>query len=655
MTLPARAGNAALLGTLSRSAHLAHSLRAGLSLFVLSALTSCGSSTVFQCSTSGQCLTNNQLGDCRVSPLGGASYCTFPDALCASHERWDNSAGEGLAGSCVVMDDAGVIDSTMTVMDMVANEVELASMGCTKDTDCKGDRLCIGGMCISPMTAEMTPHADGALPDYAIAATTPDAGVDASIPDLWTPDANAPRDFALPLIDIGPPEDPLIPDQAQPDFSTVDLVTPADFSTPPDLVIPPDLVPIATCTDGIKNGAETDVDCGGGTCPACGLGKICGKASDCKVGTCAGGVCTALTMTFAQPQTYSIPNVPAFVGIGDINSDSKNDIVTINANIGTGTQDVSILLGAGTTFAASSSIDRFGGSGVTGALFDLDGDNHPDLTEAVWGSYGGGFQTAFGDGAGSFKQVTTSQPTYMHVGGSDLLAGDLDNDARLDLVVVSGAAEPYLVGSGGVLNAATVVPCNSSSSSCRGVLGDFDGDGKLDLVIRDGTGGGVALHVRRGNGDGTFKTPSGLTVPHTAGVNANMVVGDFNNDGKLDLISETDASGLDLFVGDGKGSLSFSATVGTFQRTFEPIAVADFDQDGNQDIVVGEYDSNTVSVLRGKGDGSFPSHLDISAGGYPRALTVGDLDADGRVDIVVGSVVNGGPASVVQVILNRSN
>ena len=48
---------------------------------------------------------------------------------------------------------------------------------------------------------------------------------------------------------------------------------------------------LPSCTDGIKNGAESDVDCGGGTCPACGLGQTCNGGSDCQSQTCALGVC----------------------------------------------------------------------------------------------------------------------------------------------------------------------------------------------------------------------------------------------------------------------------------------------------------------------------------------------------------------------------
>jgi hypothetical protein len=45
------------------------------------------------------------------------------------------------------------------------------------------------------------------------------------------------------------------------------------------------------CSDGIKNGSETDVDCGGGTCPRCAVGKTCASRNDCASGRCAAGTC----------------------------------------------------------------------------------------------------------------------------------------------------------------------------------------------------------------------------------------------------------------------------------------------------------------------------------------------------------------------------
>ena len=46
-----------------------------------------------------------------------------------------------------------------------------------------------------------------------------------------------------------------------------------------------------TCSDKVKNGAETDVDCGGGTCPKCLDGRTCKTATDCSSGNCQSGTC----------------------------------------------------------------------------------------------------------------------------------------------------------------------------------------------------------------------------------------------------------------------------------------------------------------------------------------------------------------------------
>ncbi len=50
-------------------------------------------------------------------------------------------------------------------------------------------------------------------------------------------------------------------------------------------------VRVPNCSDGVLNGAETDVDCGGGTCAACGDGKTCVVVTDCKAGSCVAGKC----------------------------------------------------------------------------------------------------------------------------------------------------------------------------------------------------------------------------------------------------------------------------------------------------------------------------------------------------------------------------
>lgn len=62
---------------------------------------------------------------------------------------------------------------------------------------------------------------------------------------------------------------------------------------------------VANCMDNVQNGAETDIDCGGGTCPACPTNSTCATNADCAVGTCTGGVCNTTTCT--TPLSFTVP------------------------------------------------------------------------------------------------------------------------------------------------------------------------------------------------------------------------------------------------------------------------------------------------------------------------------------------------------------
>ncbi|HEY4841793.1 MAG TPA: VCBS repeat-containing protein [Terriglobales bacterium] len=66
------------------------------------------------------------------------------------------------------------------------------------------------------------------------------------------------------------------------------------------------------------------------------------------------------------------------------------------------------------------------------------------------------------------------------------------------------------------------------------------------------------------------------------------------------------------------------------------VAVGDFRGNGLMDVVTGNDDTaNTVSVLLGKGDGTFATHVDYPVGSAPSGIAVGDFNGDGKLDIVV--------------------
>lgn len=65
------------------------------------------------------------------------------------------------------------------------------------------------------------------------------------------------------------------------------------------------------------------------------------------------------------------------------------------------------------------------------------------------------------------------------------------------------------------------------------------------------------------------------------------------------------------------------------------IASADFNNDNRLDVLTANYDSKTLSLLRGLGDGTFLPAVDVAIGAAPTALAVGDVNRDGYLDAVV--------------------
>ena len=174
----------------------------------------------------------------------------------------------------------------------------------------------------APATDQARPPADlGASPDLATAADLtvaadllPEADLGSGpdltpLPDLAVPpdlavaddltmpsDLAAPLDLATPADFATPPDFAIPPDFATPPDLAIppDLTIPADLTPPRDLVPPPDLSP--SCSDQIKNGRETDVDCGGPTCKRCGDGQACAAGTDCGSNVCTANKCAGTTL-----------------------------------------------------------------------------------------------------------------------------------------------------------------------------------------------------------------------------------------------------------------------------------------------------------------------------------------------------------------------
>jgi len=82
-----------------------------------------------------------------------------------------------------------------------------------------------------------------------------------------------------------------------------------------------------SCMDKLKSGAETDVDCGGANCPDCELAQACAGPSDCKSGTCDGGLCVLAPSCKALKA--ALPNTPD--GLQDLDPDGAGPLMPFKA------------------------------------------------------------------------------------------------------------------------------------------------------------------------------------------------------------------------------------------------------------------------------------------------------------------------------------
>ena len=115
------------------------------------------------------------------------------------------------------------------------------------------------------------------------------------------------------------------------------------------------------------------------------------------------------------------------------------------------------------------------------------------------------------------------------------------------------------------------------------------------------------------------------------------VAGDFNGDGKVDLAVATGNNSVSVLLGAGNGTFP---THVEYPVPGHPIAIAlaDFNGDGKLDIVTVDERVNEISVLLGNGDGTFGGHTEFATGNHPVTLAVGDVNGDGKLDVVVADI-----------------
>jgi hypothetical protein len=399
---------------------------------------------------------------------------------------------------------------------------------------------------------------------------------------------------------------------------------------------------------------------------------------------------------FQAVQDYAVPNGAAYVAAIDFNRDGKPDLAVTQSTGGT----VSLLIN--NTLATPANGSRnFVAPHVTGsghgnmadsvAVSDFNHDGYPDIAVAYLQD--NAVRVLTGKGGGRFNTATEypvgKQPYW-------IAGGDLNNDGYADLVTANttdGTVSVLLNNGGGSGTFASAQTYTVGRLPYQVAIGDLNGDGIPDLAVTNYgdntvsilygqsgggfTGGqtlatcinpyGVAIGDTRNSGQNDiavtcfhtgqmevflnnsmmpFQPPpaqSSFQSPEIFTTDLNptsLVMGDFNRDGKLDIVTGNSiANDVSFFAGNGSGG--FASAVNSFALNFpDSIAAADINGDGILDLITVAANFNQVAVLLGKGDGTFAQRVEFAAGEQPWAVAVGDFNLDGKPDIVTANTVN---------------
>jgi hypothetical protein len=343
----------------------------------------------------------------------------------------------------------------------------------------------------------------------------------------------------------------------------------------------------------------------------------------------SGSLAAGQTYLYSQAE-FTTGKVPSAEVTADFNGDGKPDLAVANRV----DKSVSILLGRSHGyFQPHVQYPTAGSYSLTAG--DFDGDGKTDL--AVSAFDGPSVSILMGNGDGTFRSYTAFSAPRSNI----VLTGDLNQDGKLDLATLNPASQSVsvLLGNGnGTFQAPVSYPTDQRGIGL--IVGDFNGDGKPDLATSeahfyDVTVTAVALLV--GNGNGTFQPPK-VYESNAFGSPESISSGDFNHDGKLDLVvGDLDRTAFVLILpGDGAGN--FSTGDAFFTGTFGALSVApsDLDGDGNLDLVVSAPDNghdNYIAILMGNSDGTFQSAVNYGAGTTPVMAVVADFNHDGKKDL----------------------
>jgi hypothetical protein len=334
--------------------------------------------------------------------------------------------------------------------------------------------------------------------------------------------------------------------------------------------------------------------------------------------------------SFGTSLTYAVSQPLSLTAV-DVNGDGKPDLIALADN-GT-SASVQLNNGNGTFGTAQNFYDNQG-LATAMAVGDVNGDGKADIlfTEpsndpVLAGSPNLGFTLLLGQGQGWFLGGGTTSWVVANAGPMSSLA----------LIDLQGSTGPAVVAASEFGGAVTVAPYNGSgfypypqsypvpggnAGPSRVAVGDFNGDGKPDIVVTDSALNSVSLLLN--NGTGTFGTAQTYAV---GGSPTALAVGDVNGDGKLDIVTANSNGTVSVLLGQGNGTFAAAQTY-TLGGAANSVALGDFNHDGKLDIATTGAE---MDVLLNTGNGTFGPYQTVGPAGSN--VVAADFNGDGYADL----------------------
>jgi hypothetical protein len=260
-------------------------------------------------------------------------------------------------------------------------------------------------------------------------------------------------------------------------------------------------------------------------------------------------------------------------------------------------------------------------------------DDYPDIIA-------GNISVFLNDGDGTFPVrsdiVYGCNSTFLNC-----YAGDLDQDADIDIIVACGNGDIGVLQNNGDGTFGTVTEYYLGNEIRDACIADIDGDTDLDILATGRDSLFNFMTQLSNDGYGNFVVDSAYSFPspghHTYAMNA----GDYNNDGAPDvsIVWNNVPQAVVLFFNDGMGIFTEPVYYPVIGYPNEIIS-ADLNHDNFLDLATANYSGKSLSILINNGNGGFNPQIDYITGSRNYSVFPSDLNGDQSLDLAVVSRIS---------------